>query len=241
MHPTHPLVKRLIDLETLKTWSVIVTLLGDVKQDELSGAQIGAILGAVGIKPQAMRVALHRLKSDGWITSAKRGREAVYRLSRTAKAETDLASRDVYRQDVKHPGGWRFHLARDAEPPEGAVAITKDVCVLPAVMPWPGADALALDHTGDTLPDWVTAQLAPRALIANAAVLQEVLRDPDFAQIEAVRADANAVRLLVLHHWRRIALRPGTWAHIGLQPEGVLSQCHGVVTAFLNRSAPITL
>ena len=52
------MVTELVALDTLKTWSLIVTLFGDLEEKELSGAQIRTLLGHIGIKPEAIRVAL---------------------------------------------------------------------------------------------------------------------------------------------------------------------------------------
>ena len=52
----------------LKAWSVIVTILGDLCQDQndrVSGRSLTRIMGAMGISAQTVRVALHRLRRDG--------------------------------------------------------------------------------------------------------------------------------------------------------------------------------
>jgi hypothetical protein len=49
------------------------------------------------------------------------------------------------------------------------------------------------------------------------------------------------LRLLVLHYWRRMALRSGSWALIALEPEGVLARCHASVTAYLANSPRVAL
>ena len=106
MSQFHPLIEDLLKLETPKTWSLIATIFGDLDGDSLSGKQIGALLSHAGIKPAASRVALHRLRNEGWIVSKKHGREVSYTLSDHARAETAAAQKDVYRRDVKFASGW---------------------------------------------------------------------------------------------------------------------------------------
>ena len=56
-----------------RVWSLLVTVFGDLAQDgsALPGTVLGEIMSRVGIKPEAMRVALHRLRKDGWIESER--------------------------------------------------------------------------------------------------------------------------------------------------------------------------
>ena len=75
--PDQSITDRLLGLESTKTWSLIATLFGDLDGDELSGKALWSLLAPLGIKPEATRVALHRLKKDGWIVAKKAGREAI--------------------------------------------------------------------------------------------------------------------------------------------------------------------
>ncbi len=241
MQPPHPLVARLVQLEPIKTWSLIVTLFGDLDGDEMTGAHIRVLLGHIGIKPEAIRVALHRLKGDGWITSARRGREAVYRLSAGGREETEAATTDVYREDVKYPEGWQFHLMKEMSAPSGSVALTKDVILVPTALAVHVTGSLRLVRSEQDLPAWIEECLVPQPLVRNAAALITVLRSAPRTNVDRQILDRIALRLLVLHHWRRVALRPGSWAHIGLLPSGTLATCQGIVTPFLKRGVPISL
>ncbi|MFQ6551710.1 hypothetical protein AAD018_005110 [Aestuariibius insulae] len=229
----------LIGRESLKTWSLIVTLFGDLDGEELTGAQIRDLLGHLGIKPDAIRVALHRLKSDGWIVSTHHGREAVYALSKTARRETVAASADVYRQKVKFPEGCRFYLLKEAAAPAGSVALTRELIVAPRDVASGLPDAVPLvAETGD-IPVWVERRLVSEPFLETAEGLVAILQAAERAGGLPSERDRTAMRLLVLHHWRRLALRPGSWAHIGLLPEGSLARCHRLVTTFLKDSPPI--
>jgi len=54
-----------------------------------------------------------------------------------------------------------------------------------------------------------------------------------------ILADRLLFRVLVLHHWRRIALRMGAWAHASFVPGGEIAKCHAVVCTFLKSSERI--
>ena len=61
----------------LKVWSLIVTLMGDrlrLNAGAIQNRDLTAILGLLGITPQAIRVAVHRLRRDAWIVTEKSGR-----------------------------------------------------------------------------------------------------------------------------------------------------------------------
>ncbi|MEL6572020.1 MAG: hypothetical protein AAFQ64_10195 [Pseudomonadota bacterium] len=233
MQSVHPLVRKLLDLETLKTWSVIVTLFGDFDGDYLVGNQIKEILGHLNIKPEAIRVALHRLKADGWITAEKQGREAIYRLSPKGLHETQVASKDVYRQDVKYPEGWQFHLIREGTRRFTSIQISKDLIIIPVELAKDLEGSFVLSPQRPGIPPWIEEKLVPQHLLQNATALADVLEGVPAARANMSDLDARCLRLLVLHQWRRLALRLGSWAHIGLLPDGVLAKSHANVTAYL--------
>ncbi|MEM9430011.1 MAG: hypothetical protein AAGA32_11000 [Pseudomonadota bacterium] len=234
--PTAPLAD-LLRLETPKTWSLIVTIFGDLEGDRLTGKELGTLLGALGIRPEATRVALHRLRKDGWITSEKAGREVIYALSDHGRQETRAAEIDVYRREVKFASGWRlFVLGRDMGPEiEGPrIDLAKNLVLLPHEIGHAPLDALEVALAPGPLPVWVETQLVPSHLMAQAAALAELAETfPDAAM---AAPEQVAARLLFLHYWRRMALRLGTWAHIGLAPNGTMAKCQSAVTALLART-----
>ncbi len=77
-------IAQLTDLQNLRVWSIIVSLFGDLAQkpgDQISGTTLTQIITPMGIKPEAIRVALHRLRKDGWIESTRSGRASVHFLT----------------------------------------------------------------------------------------------------------------------------------------------------------------
>ena len=228
--PDPPVTAQLLGLESTKTWSLIATLFGDLDGDELSGKAIWSVLEPLGIKPEAMRVALHRLKKDGWIVSQKAGREVIYRLSDQARAETQAARLDVYRPDPKFDAGWRLvMLAPGSDPINGPhVVLDKALILVPQQAAVPDA---ALELTmSDPIPVWVEDAMVPRHLRDQAVTLTGLAKA---FLATGPAGDTITARLLFLHYWRKMALRLGTWAHIGIMPDGTMAQCQRAITDVL--------
>lgn len=221
------LIDRLLALETIKTWSLIATILGDLEEERISGRALWSLLEPLGIKAEAMRVALHRLKKDGWITSEKVGREVVYALSARGLAETLEARTDVYRTDVKYPEGWNLAIL-GPEPGrlDGPhVKIDKAVMLIPVTATTP--EHAARTPAPRDMPGWFQDCLVPQHMRDRAQDL--IVLATGFLQNPS--SDTTSVRLMMLHHWRKMALRTGTWAHIGLQADGVMARCHAAMNA----------
>ena len=71
------MIDDLLKLGEVKVWSVLVTLFGDLapgQTDHLAGPDVSRLVERLAIKPEALRVALHRLRKDNWIESSKSGR-----------------------------------------------------------------------------------------------------------------------------------------------------------------------
>lgn len=88
------------------------------------------------------------------------------------------------------------------------------------------------------LPHWFEAALVPQHLLGQASQLAELARQ--FPDTKLSASGQVSARLLFLHYWRKLALRTGTWAHIGLMPDGALARCHAAVTGILDRTDRIT-
>ncbi len=233
-----PILDRLLALEPTKTWSLIATVFGDLDGEHLSGKALGGLLADLRIKPETARVALHRLKKDGWIETQKSGREVIYGLSPKARMETLAAQEDVYRTTPKPAEGWSLYLCSTDTTPVGlALAIAPQVIVAPR-----GSDPVPKDCvelTPETaLPRWVEGTLVPPHILDQAKELS-VLATGFLARPRNATAD-RALRLMFLHYWRKMALRAETWAHIGLFPEGTMADCHqSMVRVFAETSRTI--
>jgi len=247
---TNTVLQQLIALEPIKTWSVIVTLLGDMEQARISGKTIGRLLGHVGLKPEATRVALHRLKKDDWISTNKTGREVIYQLSDSGLAATQAAYDDVYRTTPKYRGGWKLLLVENDNEvelvEEHAIRVTKQVYLLPeSILQTDFAGefdtAMQFDVNDQDIPTWIVNRIVPGDVIDIAERLNVLAVEYAAQNPQAHKVGDVAIRLLLLHRWRKMALREGTWALIGLFPDGPMAQCHRSVTELLQTSPRIAI
>jgi len=197
----------------LRVWSVLVSLFGDLvcTQDaRISGANLMRVTGLMGIKPQAVRVALHRLRKDGWIVSEKTGRTSKYGLSGSAYVESLAAGQRIYAQETTRETGCYTLIGEANDASVGGMRVATGVYVfarVPSPLP-PGF--LVIKGVPFELPDWVKAALGPAELAQGYHALRHVLT---FVAEELARtgeidaAKRAALRVLIVHHWRRILLR----------------------------------
>ena len=227
-------LRELVELAPIKTWSLIATMFGDLDHDEIRGKQVSAILEGTGVKPEAMRVAVHRLRKDGWLVSTKSGREVIYSLSSEARAQTRAAYDRVYGQSSPFADGWEMVLSVDDLDPPGfnrtMVSIARNIFLRP-VGSKADKNGLVVDRVKETVPDWFEDRLVPPDV---RRVAQGV------AAIAAQSPEGQHNRLMLLHRWRLLALRNQTWAHIDLFPDGPLARCHRAVSQYLSATPSLT-
>ncbi len=234
------LIDELVSVDLIKTWSLIVTLLGDCSRDKkraLSGQQIRVILEHIGIKPEATRVALHRLKKDGWIDTSKSGREVFYILSKEGFAQTSLAYEDVYRETIKYPEGWSLYLNMQGDAVENSnnIQIFKNVFLTPKTRLQSDTEVMEVGFDKEHIPAWFEEKIIKSETLQMANKLQVLARKFMDEKAELREQDAFAIRVLFLHHWRKMALRNATWAHIWFFNEGPIALYHNLVVLILNR------
>lgn len=187
----------------------IVTLYGDAvgpRGGELGMAAIIETCGAVGISETLVRTAVSRLVAAGQLAGHRQGRRSFYRLTPGAEAEFAAASAVIY--GPPQPVGWRLVVGPDAAL-DGLARLRPGVALGPARGPVPAGTA-ALEG-GFAGASGCLATLAAELwnLSAHAAALAE-LRDR-FAPLVALAPSLNgeaalALRLLLVHDWRRAAL-----------------------------------
>lgn len=196
-----PLVRLLTDGATPRTWSVLVTIMGDMASEPgagLSGPLLARLTGGMGIRPSALRTALHRLRREGWIESRREGRATTHGLTEAGRAETLAASPRIYGPAPE--GALHLVLVAPSEAlPAGAVAVAPELALAAGPAGW----SVPIDAP----PPWVAERVAPIELLAMAADVADRLGALT-ARLDAGEAgDATVLRLLVLHLWRRLALR----------------------------------
>lgn len=198
-----------------RVWSILVTLFGDIAQSpdsHLSGKAVTAILTELNIKPEAIRVALHRLRNDGWISSRKVGRQSNYALTTWGLEQCAAATPQIY-------GPWttpdRLYLIapdpreRTPVPPDAAVQIAPGLFTSPQLP----RDEMALHvpiPNAQSLPQWVQEKLFPPELSDAAQIFGQRVtafqsHTCDLKSLPPIRV--AALRTIIVHEWRRIILR----------------------------------
>lgn len=192
-------IKAFAPLGPLKTWSLVATVFGDVAPAQgqwIESHDLGLIAAAFDVKPEAFRVALHRLKKDGWLVSEKRGRRSAYALSAVGEAETRAVYERIYRAPQQAPTRWHICLE---EARAGAVGVGAHVSV------YPESDAGGFGFAAEfeDVPQWLRGAVIEGAATPAFDVFTEAAR--------AVQGEAGFAalcgRFLVLHYWRRLLLR----------------------------------
>ena len=224
--PLAPLIEALHEEGRLRVWSLVVTVFGDAvapRGGRIATSRLGALTGRIGVGEGALRTALSRLVAEGTLEREREGRASFHRLSGRAMREARAASAVIYAPPAG-PDGWTMGtgpaplralelpggawLSREA-PPEGAIAVTGGLVggagIAPAAAHRRALDRLARDlgALGRLLSE--TAEATPPR--GDEAGLPERSADLPAHGPELAPLDAVAARTLLIHRWRRIALR----------------------------------
>ena len=233
------LIDRLHGRGRLRVWSLVVTMFGDAILPRGGRVGLGVlqeVMGRLRVEPGALRTAMSRLASDGWVIREREGRNAFYRLAEDGRHAFDLATRRIYAPGPPEwDGTWTVAIAPPdsaGDPLSGAedlgfIRINGGVHIRPETK---GAasvgdalsGALVVHGSSAEHPEafhalWPSKEIADayRALIASLAPLAEALD----AGSPLSQLDSMAARVLLIHDWRRIVLRdPGL--PLALQPAG---------------------
>lgn len=225
------LIADLRAVSDLKVWSLLVTLFGDAaiaQGARLSGPELREMLAPLEIKPDALRVALHRLRKEGWITAERQGRVGLYGLSEHGRAETHAVAARVYGGAKLAQGTWFLAVQQeDSPPPEQSLFLGFGRFLCPEAPPQP---ALSAPWSGP-VPNWVMGRIIPPGLEddfrALATILERAAPRPS--------AETGLVRLLILHHWRRLVLRTPPLAESLLGDDWAGGRCGVTVHEWLSR------
>jgi phenylacetic acid degradation operon negative regulatory protein len=217
-----PALQPLIGFGDLKVWSVLVTILGDLAAEDgatVSGPALSALTARMAIRPEALRVALHRLRKDGWVQSQKFGRISLYALTAQGLRETQAVQARVYAASrPKVPSWFLVALPPDTTAPPHGLPLGHNFWLMDRP-PTEHPGALVAEVMPGAFPEWVLDAGMPPPLqrvytawLATLMALPPAPSDP---------LDRLAMRILALHHWRRIvlkhsalaaAIQPPTWA-----------------------------
>jgi phenylacetic acid degradation operon negative regulatory protein len=247
--PTDAFISQIAALRALggrRVWSLMISLFGDLAQaqdEAIDGPVLSKIMGGLQVKPEAVRVALHRLRNDGWLTSTKSGRISQHTLTAKGRTESAAASPRIYAAPGEMQGAWQMvmiadtHILIDAD----FAMITPRIYVGAATLPVPEN---ALCFTGEDVPEWLRQQAEPvhlraeyRALHRTLATLNEAL--PNTCDMSAT--EAAVLRCLIVHNWRRLVLKHPALPTALISPDWPGAQCHLLVADLLARFPPPAL
>lgn len=212
-----------------RAWSLAVSFLGDSiepRGGSVGMATITELLSAYGIDNGVVRTSMSRLAGDGWVAREKVGRNSFYALTPLALAETQAAARRIYAPEhPSAPCGWSIYVAGDRSADDrrreraelmryGAGSLDKHVYILP------DTTAVAASASMTVLSAAPLPDEAAKTLVSQAFALEEI--ENEYAEFSAAYApligkarrvggfDALALRVLLIHRFRRIVLRdPG--------------------------------
>ncbi len=202
------------DLGGQRVWSLMISLFGDLARQEgqiIGGPVLSAIMSAMDVRPEAARVALHRLRKDKWIASEKHGRISHHSLTPQGRAQSQAASGRIYATPDDLPEHWQMVVTDDAD--TGALEKAGFTTLMPrlyvgdAALPVP-KDAATLP--GQAAPDWMKRQLEPASLAESYAQLSDALHHVarDLAVADTLTPlQIATLRCLIVHNWRRLALK----------------------------------
>lgn len=210
--------------EPPRVWSFIVTIFGDLAQqagDRLSGPVLGDILSPVGVRPEAMRVALHRLRNEGWIETTKQGRVGLHGLTGFGLEQSSIASETIYASSNAACSDWHVlcfaHVASVTEQvrastftKQGYVAVSAGVYLANGPCVKIPSDALALHGSLGDVPEWLPHSLVSSAQRTAFRALTHDLEQlgldhsnvADFTPIQIA-----TLRAQIVHRWRKLVLK----------------------------------
>ena len=247
--PIQKLADALTVQSPLKLWSVLVTCLGDVSRSgtaDVAGLTLSALIERMGLQPQAMRVALHRLKRDGWIESRREGRIGFHGLSKTALKQTGAVEDRIYGPAIG-PVSWHL-VGLPPDAPDGlallpdtmsAIAISRYFALICGALVDVPDEWLVAEPSERGLPGWVQSVVSEAACEPEFAVLEQSITDID--TLPETPLDRFALRVLVLHGWRRLALRSNPAAEAAMGQNRAEITCRACVHDVLDRLGPVTV
>jgi len=252
-HNFEKIVQELTNCGNSRTWSILVTIFGDLAQnpgDKISGVLLSTLTQQIGIKPQAMRVALHRLRRDGWIITEKSGRTSKHRLSEYGLNQSVIASPQIYDQYAKTPETWHVLIANPEASVDEKSLITRGyrrvligVYIGSGAEPHDLTDFLILEGNLSSIPEWLRTSIADTAAVddhfrlnRNLGVVRSALENG----YTPTPIETAVIRTLIVHDWRRIVLRQPDLS-MELLPQSPAYQCRSKVWKLLERLERPTL
>lgn len=194
-----------------RVWSLLVTVFGELAQERdvaISGVVLGRLGARAGVKPEALRVALHRLRKDGWLESQRLGRESRYVLTPLARADSAKASPRIYAPRGPVSDCW---LVLVDQRPDNASGVWIAPNILLTTDPKGCPDGFQTPVTRNSeMPDWMTERLcSPKLVEASQDLFAKLTRLNDSRPTaqDLSTIEVAVLRILVVHSWRRVVLK----------------------------------
>ena len=243
--PLSDAVEALATLKNQRVWSLLVTVFGDLAQndgDVIEGPVLSALMLDMGIRAEATRVALHRLRNDDWIMSVKSGRNSLHSLTANGRQESAAASPRIYGQPNDSPTRWQLVMLDSASAHSRKVMAQLGFApLMPRVYlgstnAKPPEDGLVLAPS--SLPRWLAEQFEPTGLAQDFAELHQALVHVQKAVAEAALVsprETAVLRCLIVHNWRRLALRHPDLPRDLYSNSWLGHECRGLVSSLLTK------
>ncbi|MEP4196349.1 MAG: PaaX family transcriptional regulator C-terminal domain-containing protein [Aliishimia sp.] len=200
-----------------RVWSMLVSIFGDLEQEastRIDGPLLTKLTDGMNIKPEAVRVALHRLRNDNWINSIKSGRTASHALTSDGLKQRNSAAPLIYSPVSDLPAKWQIAILQSNDARQkAALDIAGFVPVAPRIyVANDGAQAPfgVIVSEGKVAPDWAQDQVIPSELTAQFSTLLTTLNTVKLRLTDAdnlTALDRALLRCLIVHNWRRLVLR----------------------------------
>lgn len=207
MDVLEPLITSLHAEGRLRVWSLVVTVFGDAVQHRggrIATLRLQHLLERVGVEAGALRTALSRLTSDGWVVRDREGRNSFYRLSANAQAEISAASVDIYAAPRSGRVG-EWVMASGAMAPDKGIEVATNLWLISAHLAVDMPDHICLKGALASFPESFAKQVLSKEHQSALVALHNdisALKGVDLTPLNAM-----AARMLLIHRWRRIVLR----------------------------------
>ncbi len=237
-----------------RTASLIVTAWGDAIVPRGGSLWLGtlqAVLDRFGRNEGQVRTAVSRLTEEGWLLRARQGRLSFYRLGPRGEASFATAARRIYDPPrtglPPWDGAFRIVLSADAAVAEalalrGFVPLAPGLLVgadgAPAELPAAAPALLATPRSADE-----AARVAARAWPALPEIAAGYRRfaaafAPLAGAAEVPPSEALPLRLLLVHEYRRVALRDPDLPPALLPPGWSGAEARALAAALYRRLLP---
>jgi len=198
-----------------RVWSLLVTIFGELAQEDctrISGVLLRHLSDLIGFKPEAVRVALHRLRKEGWIESQRQGRNSDYFLTDWGRAQSAAASPRIYNTGPMAERAWLVVLEPGCTAPRSgpeAAYLASNVLLTSQLSDDKTAFVTTVTES-QFLPEWMTRKLCDENITAFAKKLIAALgrleaQTEMLAQLDPCKQ--AVLRVLIVHDWRRIVLK----------------------------------